>query len=40
VVMRSHIDLYVNDFSHDLGEMGEKAVAVFLARCGFEPSPY
>jgi 1,4-dihydroxy-6-naphthoate synthase len=39
-VMRSHIDLYVNGFSHELGEAGERAVTVFLARCGFNGSPY
>lgn len=29
-VLRSHIDLYVNDFSRDLGQEGERAVARFL----------
>lgn len=29
-VMRRHIDLYVNDYSLDLGEEGEKAVKKFL----------
>jgi len=29
-VMRSHIDLYVNDWSYDLGETGERAVSVFF----------
>ncbi|MFT6849885.1 MAG: 1,4-dihydroxy-6-naphthoate synthase [Sphingobacteriales bacterium] len=31
-VMRSHIDLYVNKFSIDLGEEGEKAVNFFINR--------
>jgi 1,4-dihydroxy-6-naphthoate synthase len=31
-VLRSHIDLYVNDFSRDIGAEGEAAVAFFLAR--------
>ena len=30
-VLRSHIDLYVNAFSRDLGAEGERAVAHFLA---------
>jgi 1,4-dihydroxy-6-naphthoate synthase len=30
-VIRQHIDLYVNDFSRDLGETGEQAVAAFLS---------
>lgn len=29
-VIRAHIDLYVNDFSYDVGEEGAKAVAFFL----------
>ena len=29
-VMRKHIELYVNDFSHDLGEEGKKAVQELL----------
>jgi 1,4-dihydroxy-6-naphthoate synthase len=29
-VLRSHIDLYVNGFSRDLGPEGEGAVAHFL----------
>ena len=29
-VMKMHIDLYVNDFSNDLGEDGKKAVMKFL----------
>jgi 1,4-dihydroxy-6-naphthoate synthase len=29
-VMRQHIDLYVNNFSVDLGEAGKKAVNEFL----------
>jgi 1,4-dihydroxy-6-naphthoate synthase len=31
-VMRSHVDLYVNEFSRDLGEEGEAAVRQLLAR--------
>lgn len=31
-VLRSHIDLYVNEFSHRLGPVGEEAVAFFLER--------
>ena len=31
-VMRAHIALYVNDFSHDLGNEGEAAVAALLER--------
>ena len=31
-VLRSHIDLYVNDFSLDLGSEGEEAVRYFLRR--------
>ncbi|ADH85428.1 1,4-dihydroxy-6-naphthoate synthase [Desulfurivibrio alkaliphilus] len=31
-VMRAHIDLYVNDFSSDLGQEGERAVAEFIRR--------
>lgn len=31
-VLRSHIDLYVNDFSLDLGASGDEAVAYFLDR--------
>ena len=31
-VIRAHIDLYVNDFSMDLGPEGRAAVAFFLAR--------
>ena len=30
-VIRQHIDLYVNDFSKDLGETGEQAVTAFFA---------
>jgi 1,4-dihydroxy-6-naphthoate synthase len=29
-VMRQHIDLYVNNFSIDLGEEGKKAVATLV----------
>lgn len=31
-VMRQHIDLYVNDFSVDLGDEGERAVAALLEK--------
>ena len=31
-VMRSHIDLYVNEFTRDLGEAGNAAVEFFLQR--------
>lgn len=31
-IVRSHIDLYVNDFSRDLGKEGEAAVRAFLQR--------
>ena len=31
-VIRSHIDLYVNDFSYDLGEEGRRAVETLFAR--------
>ncbi len=30
-VIRQHIDLYVNDFSKDLGKTGEQAVTAFLS---------
>jgi len=33
-VMRSHINLYVNDFSSDLGLEGEKALAVLAQKAG------
>jgi len=39
-VIRAHIDLYVNDFSLDLGEEGKKAIMEFLSRgkaAGFFP---
>ena len=29
-VVRAHIDLYVNDFSYNVGEEGQKAVEFFL----------
>jgi 5,8-dihydroxy-2-naphthoate synthase len=32
IVVRSHIDLYVNDFSVDLGEEGIRAVTTLLSR--------
>ncbi|ADC49964.1 hypothetical protein BpOF4 [Alkalihalophilus pseudofirmus OF4] len=35
-VAKSHIDLYVNSFSQDLGEEGFKAVASLLGRAGAE----
>ncbi len=31
-IVRSHIDLYVNDFSKDLGKEGEAAVKAFMQR--------
>jgi 1,4-dihydroxy-6-naphthoate synthase len=31
-VMRLHVDLYVNEFTRDLGETGTKAVEFFLSR--------
>jgi 1,4-dihydroxy-6-naphthoate synthase len=31
-VMQQHIDLYVNDYSYDVGEVGEKAVLELLKR--------
>jgi len=31
-IVRSHIDLYVNDFSRDLGAEGKAAIEAFLAR--------
>ncbi|MBV8531791.1 MAG: 1,4-dihydroxy-6-naphthoate synthase [Candidatus Eremiobacteraeota bacterium] len=31
-VMRAHIELYVNDFSNDLGEVGREAVRALFAR--------
>jgi 1,4-dihydroxy-6-naphthoate synthase len=31
-VMRQHIDLYVNDYTDDLGEVGMEAVHALLAR--------
>lgn len=34
-VMRSHIDLYVNDFSYDLGLEGRAAIQAFFAHLGF-----
>jgi 1,4-dihydroxy-6-naphthoate synthase len=30
-VIRQHIDLYVNDYSKDLGETGEQAVTAFFS---------
>jgi 1,4-dihydroxy-6-naphthoate synthase len=37
-VMQRHIDLYVNAFSIDVGEPGERAVRALLARAGTEPA--
>ena len=34
-VCRKHIDLYVNDFSIELGDVGEKAVETFFEKCCF-----
>jgi 1,4-dihydroxy-6-naphthoate synthase len=31
-VMRKHIDLYVNEYTTDLGEIGERAIATLFAR--------
>lgn len=43
-VLEAHIGLYVNSFSHDLGEEGERAIALLLERgekAGlFPPSPF
>lgn len=39
-VMRSHIDLYVNDFTEDIGEQGERAVTKFLSKLGFHQNPF
>lgn len=36
-VMRQHIDLYVNDFSVDVGEEGERAIDELLARSALSP---
>lgn len=37
-IMQKHIELYVNDFSVDLGELGKKAVEFFLKKsCEFYP---
>ncbi|MEO6094758.1 MAG: MqnA/MqnD/SBP family protein, partial [Fibrobacteria bacterium] len=33
-VLKAHIDLYVNDFTRDIGPEGEAAVAFFLSRQG------
>lgn len=39
-VLRSHIDLYVTDFTRDLGAEGDAAVRHFLARqAEFSPAP-
>ena len=41
-VRQQHIDLYVNDYSLDVGEMGEKAVRTLLGRArerGLVPEP-
>ncbi len=42
-VIRRHINLYVNDFSVDIGDEGEKAVAELLSRAeksGIIPGAY
>jgi 1,4-dihydroxy-6-naphthoate synthase len=31
-IVRSHIELYVNDFSRDLGEEGKAAIKAFMDR--------
>ena len=33
-VMRKHIQLYVNDYTTDLGERGEKAIATLFEKAG------
>jgi predicted solute-binding protein len=33
-VMRQHIDLYVNDFSHDIQENGKKSILHMAAVLG------
>ena len=38
-VMRKHIDLYVNDFSIDMGPVGKKAIAKFLSQVK-HPDPH
>ena len=41
-VMQQHIDLYVNDYSSDVGEIGERAVRTLLGRArdrGLVPKP-
>ncbi len=37
-VMRSHINLYVNDFTADLGPEGEKALAILQEKAGVKGS--
>ena len=37
-VMRQHIDLYVNDFSVDVGEEGERAIRELLRRAALTPA--
>jgi 1,4-dihydroxy-6-naphthoate synthase len=39
-VMQSHIDLYVNAFSRELGVEGEAAVKTFFAHLAFTANPY
>jgi 1,4-dihydroxy-6-naphthoate synthase len=39
-VMQSHIDLYVNAFSRELGMEGEAAVKTFFDHLGFTGNPY
>lgn len=38
-VMRQHIDLYVNDFTVDLGAEGERAIEEVLRRAAISPAP-
>lgn len=38
-VMRQHIDLYVNDFTVDLGAEGERAIEEVLRRAAVSPAP-
>jgi 1,4-dihydroxy-6-naphthoate synthase len=39
-VLRSHIDLYVNGYSRDLGTEGEAAVALFFRHIGYNGQPF
>lgn len=38
-VMMSHINLYVNEFSYDLGEIGKKAIENLYNKAGFASKP-